>query len=187
MSQPKPTKKNKIVAELVDFVKMLAISLVVVYLCTQFFIRPVRVEGDSMYPSLHNNSVGFTNVLTYRLQGLDRFDVAIVYIPEKKEHLVKRVIGMPNETVQFIDDQLYINGQMVEEQFFDSQYKASQSKSGLFTQDFGPITLKENEYFLMGDNRPYSSDSRYYGPFDEKQIKGKDVVVLFPFQWIGVN
>lgn len=172
--------------EILDFLKMLAVSITVVFLCTQFLIRPVRVDGDSMYPTLHNNAIGFSNILTYRMQGLERFDVAIIYVPEKKEYLVKRVIGLPQETIQYIDDQLYVNGEPVAEEFFDEAYKKSQSQNGSFTADFGPVTLGEDEYFMMGDNRPYSSDSRRYGPFKVQQIKSKNVVVLFPFQWIGV-
>ena len=171
--------------EIWEFVKMLLISIVVVFLCTRFLIRPVRVDGDSMYPTLHNNAIGFSNILTYRMQGLKRFDVAIIYVPEKKEHLVKRVIGLPGETVEYRQDQLLINGEIVEEDFFD--YKRSQSTNGIFTQDFGPVTLAEDEYFMLGDNRPYSSDSRWYGAFKKEQIKAKDVVVLFPFQQIGVH
>lgn len=173
--------------EIWEFVKMLLISIVVVFLCTRFLIRPVRVDGDSMYPTLHNNAIGFSNILTYRMQGLKRFDVAIIYVPEKKEHLVKRVIGLPGETVEYRQDQLLINGKIVEEDFFDEDYKRSQSTNGIFTQDFGPVTLAEDEYFMLGDNRPYSSDSRLYGAFKKEQIKAKDVVVLFPFQQIGVH
>ena len=173
--------------EIWEFVKMLLISIVVGFLCTRFLIRPVRVDGDSMYPTLHNNAIGFSNILTYRMQGLKRFDVAIIYVPEKKEHLVKRVIGLPGETVEYRQDQLLINGKIVEEDFFDEDYKRSQSTNGIFTQDFGPVTLAEDEYFMLGDNRPYSSDSRWYGAFKKEQIKAKDVVVLFPFQQIGVH
>ena len=135
--------------EIWEFVKMLLISIVVVFLCTRFLIRPVRVDGDSMYPTLHNNAIGFSNILTYRMQGLKRFDVAIIYVPEKKEHLVKRVIGLPGETVEYRQDQLLINGEIVEEDFFDEDYKRSQSTNGIFTQDFGPVTLAEDEYFML--------------------------------------
>ena len=172
--------------EILDFLKMLLISAVAVFLCTQFLIRPVRVEGDSMYPTLHDGSVGFSNILTLRLQGLQRFDIAIVYIEERDEYLVKRVIGLPGETVEVREDQLLINGEVVEEPFLDGEYRASQSREGSFTADFGPVTLGMDEVFLMGDNRPYSSDSRRYGAFKLDQIKAKDVVVLFPFQWFGI-
>ena len=84
------------------------------------------------------------------------------------------------------EDQLLINGEVVEEPFLDSEYRASQSREGSFTADFGPVTLGMDEVFLMGDNRPYSSDSRRYGAFKLDQIKAKDVVVLFPFQWFGI-
>lgn len=151
------------------------------------FNPAVRVDGDSMYPTLHNNAIGFSNILTYRMQGLKRFDIAIIYVPEKKEYLVKRVIGLPGETIEYRQDQLLVNGEAVAEDFFDQDYKRSQSANGSFTQDFGPVTLADDEYFMLGDNRPYSSDSRWYGPFKKEQIKAKDVVVLFPFQQIGVH
>ena len=108
-------------------------------------------------------------------------------MPEKKEYLVKRVIGLPGETIEYRQDQLLVNGEAVAEDFFDQDYKRSQSANGSFTQDFGPVTLADDEYFMLGDNRPYSSDSRWYGPFKKEQIKAKDVVVLFPFQQIGVH
>ena len=97
------------------------------------------------------------------------------------------MIGLPGETIEYRQDQLLVNGEAVAEDFFDQDYKRSQSANGSFTQDFGPVTLADDEYFMLGDNRPYSSDSRWYGPFKKEQIKAKDVVVLFPFQQIGVH
>ena len=168
------------VLEIWDFLKMPLISIVVVFLCTQFLIRPVRVDGDSMYPTSHTTRSA-VHILTYRSQGLKRFDVAIISHSEKKEYLVKRVVGLPGGTIEYRQDQLWVDGEVVKEDFLDADYKRSQSVNGSFTQDFGPVTLAEDEYFMLGDNRPYSSDSRWYGPFKKEQIKAKDVVVLFPF------
>lgn len=162
--------------EIWEFVKMLLISIVVVFLCTRFLIRPVRVDGDSMYPTLHNNAIGFSNILTYRMQGLKRFDVAIIYVPEKKEHLVKRVIGLPGETVQIKNGQIYIDDKPLEADKGLGQV----SLAGLAEN---PVVLEEDEYFLLGDNRDSSEDSRFVkiGNVKRRQIRGKVWLRLIPF------
>ena len=174
--------------EILDFVRMFLISAAVLLAVTHFIVQPIRVQGNSMYPTLHDNAVGFSNVLLYRLQGVDRFDVVVLYLEEKDEFLVKRIVGLPGETVEYKADQLYIDGEPVEEDFLDPDYVAGQkSQFEYFTGDFGPVTLGEDEYYALGDNRPYSSDSRYYGPFKKEQIRTKDAVILFPFSQIGVH
>ena len=182
-------KKDKINwrEEILDFLRMFLISAAVLLVVTHFVIQPIRVQGNSMFPTLHDQSVGFSNILLYHLQGLDRFDVVVVYIEEKDEFLVKRVVGLPNETIEYRADQLYVNGEAVQEDFLDPEYCATHKQGENFTADFGPVTLGEDEYFALGDNRPNSSDSRVYGPFKKEQIKTKDAVILFPFSQIGVH
>ena len=103
---------------------------------------------------------------------------------EKKEYLIKRVIGLPGETVEYRNNQLYINGEPVEEPFLDASYTSTYP--GTFTSDFKTEKLGEDEYFCMGDNRPHSSDSRYYGAFHKSDIVSKGVFVIYPFKAFGV-
>jgi len=138
-----------------------------------------------MYPELSDTSVGFSNVVGYNISGLKRFDIVIIYVAEKDEYLVKRVIGLPGETVSYKDGKLYINGEYVKEDFLDQTYVSSYN--GTFMADVSPITIGDDEYYCLGDNRPHSSDSRYYGPFKKENIKSKGIFIFWPFSNFGVE
>lgn len=177
------TLGQKILYEVLDIAKIFVICFVVIFLITNFLVKPIRVEGSSMYPTLKDGELGLTNVFGVKFQSVNRFDVVILYNEERKEHWVKRVIGLPNDVVEAKDDILYINGEAVDQTFLDESYVEDTKKQyqSNFTSDFGPITLKEDEYWLMGDNRVRSEDSRMHGPFKESELVGKDVLILFPF------
>ncbi len=115
-----------------------------------------------------------------KFQSVNRYDVVIIYNEERGEYWVKRVIGLPGDTVESKKDILYINDKPVEQQFLDQSYVQSMQKEGQFTSDFEKVTLQEGEYWLMGDNRPRSEDSRIHGPFKESELVGKDVMILYP-------
>lgn len=118
----------------------------------------VMVNGYSMEPNYHD-----TNLILgeKHFEYLNRFDVVIINSVEGKTVLIKRVIGLPGETIQYKDNQLFVNGNYVEDVY----------GTGL-TENF-KVTLDENSYFCMGDNREHSRDSRYYGYFDKKEIMAK--------------
>ena len=104
-------------AELIDLIKTMVFSLIVVFLITTFVAKPVKVNGDSMYPQVKDEQVGFSMV--FGKNQIERFDIVVVYIEEANKYLVKRVIALPNETVSYKDSQLYINGVAVDEAFLD--------------------------------------------------------------------
>ena len=170
--------------ELIDLAKTMVFSLVVVYGITTFVAKPVKVNGDSMYPQVKNEQVGFSMV--FGKNQIERFDIVVVYIEETNKYLVKRVIGLPGETVSYKDSQLYVNGVAIEEDFLDDEYVLSQSSSMNFTGDL-ETALGSDEYFLLGDNRPYSKDSRSYGAFEKEDIISKGLFVLYPFNEFGVK
>ncbi len=184
-TEPNTKKQETFLDGVWDFLKTLLISMIVVYTVTTFFVRPVQVIGTSMYPTLESNAIGFANIIGRKMDGLKRFDIAIIRIEEKNEYIVKRVIGLPGETVSYQNDVLYINGEAVEEPFLDPSYMASFEAP--FTNNIEPITLKEGEYYCLGDNRPASRDSRYYGPFTEDKIVAKGTLIIYPFQNFGVK
>jgi len=165
-----------------EFVKSLVLSIVFVLLLTTFVVKPIRVNGSSMYPNLKDKEVGFSNILSIKVFGVKRFDVVIVYVDELKEYLVKRVIGLPGEIVEFKNDTLYIDNKAISEPFLSDTYMNSVKGyfNGIFTNSFGPIILGDDEVWLMGDNRPYSSDSRRFGAFKLKKIISKDAYIIFP-------
>ena len=169
--------------------KSLLLAILIVFIINKWFFKPVQVVGNSMYPNLQNGQHGFSSVINLNMEDLQRFDVVVV--KTEKEYLVKRVIGLPNEKLEFRNDKLYINDQEIAQTFLDQAYvKSMTQNNGYFTNNFGPIQLSENEYFLMGDNRPVSIDSRYpqYGPFQKEDIISKDMMIFWPFnqfEWIG--
>lgn len=175
--------------ELLEYAKTFVICAMCVYLFTMFVAKTVVVVGSSMYPTLEDGEFGITNVFSAKFLDIERFDIVIVYIEELDEYWVKRVVGLPGETISCKNDVLYIDGDEVKQPFLDKNYVNDEiSEHGAFTRDFNEITLGEDEYFLMGDNRNHSSDSRVedIGPFTRDQIVGKDVLILYPFDKIKI-
>lgn len=135
-----------------------------------------------MYPTLKDQSLGFANILSYQLFGVDRFDVVIVYVAALDEYLVKRVVALPNEVVEVRNDKLYVDGVLIEQNFLNQTYLREFIQ---FTTSFGPLKVGENEVFLLGDNRPYSSDSRVFGAFNLDDVIAKDTYIFYPFDEIN--
>ena len=178
-------KKQGIKYELLDLLKTFIICFIAVFLLTTFVVKPVRVDGRSMYPTLEDGEVGLMKVFSAKFTDIDRFDVVVAYNEESGENWVKRVIGLPGDTVYAKDDVVYVNGLPIEEPYLDTDYvNQIRERGDYFTQDFDKITLGEDEYFLMGDNRVVSYDSRRVGPFKRDDIKGKGIFILYPFDKI---
>ena len=207
----KKSKKNELryneddertlLEDILDFVKVFVISAIVILLFVNFVAHPVRVDGRSMYPTLKDGEFGFTNVGGVLLNGVERGDIVVVTMKEEgqKTHWVKRVIGLPGETVSCVNDVVYINGKVLDEtKYIDPDYRQSLvDKFGYFNkvpnadntnvEDFEEVKLGDDEYYVMGDNRPYSKDSRYVGPVKKSQIFAKKMLVLLPISDIGVK
>ncbi len=162
-----------------DFLKdvlEVAISVVVLtFVLTTFILIPVQVDGQSMVPTLLDKERGYSFIITKNL-GVKRFDIGVLNVNDEKL-LVKRCIGLPGETIEFRDNKLYVNGEFMEQEFLEDD---------VVTNDY-EITLGEDEYFFMGDNRSHSRDSRYYGPFSLKDIRATKLFVVFPFSKFGMK
>jgi signal peptidase I len=179
---------DRFIKGLKEIIKNLVFYLVIVIILTQFVFRPFRVDGDSMYPSIKNGELGFSDAVSLKIQGVKRFDIVIVYSEATNKFILKRVIGLPNDIVQYDNDTLYVNGKKVEETFLNQDHVNKMTDNGSldFTDDFGPITLANDEYFLMGDNRMRSTDSRHTGPYKIDDFMSKNGVVFFPFNRMRV-
>ncbi len=187
--------------DILDFVKVFVVSAIVILLFVNFVAHPVRVDGKSMYPTLKDGEFGFTNVGGVLLNGVERGDIVVVTMEEdgQKTHWVKRVIGLPGDTVTCVNDVVFINGKVLDEtQYIDPDYRQScVDKFGYFNKvpnedntdvkDFDEVKLDNDEYYVMGDNRPYSKDSRYVGPVKKSQLFAKNMLVLLPFSDMGVK
>lgn len=157
---------KRIIKELIPYI----IIVVVVVLIRSFIATPVRVDGDSMNKTFKNGDI----LILYKLSKIERFDVIVLHEEKDNEKIIKRVIGMPGDTVAIKDGEIYINDEKIDDEYAYGM-----------TSDYDRITLKSDEYFILGDNRLISKDSRYFGPIKEKEIKGKVVFRIFPFSKFG--
>jgi len=150
-----------------------------------FFLgRPFTVSGASMYPTLHNGD----RMVLSKVGDIHRFDVVILKAPDENVEYIKRVIGMPGDTIEMKSGVLYINGKKVDQPFINSEALAKQT---VFMDDFtlesltGESKVPEGKYFVLGDNRGVSKDSRMIGFIDRSAIEGKAVFTIWPFGRIG--
>ena len=193
--------ERTLLEDILGIIKVFVVSAIVILLFVNFVAHPVRVDGKSMYPTLKDGEFGFTNVGGVLLNGVKRGDIVVVTMEEKgqKTHWVKRVIGMPGDTISCVNDIVFINGKVLDEtQYIDPDYRQScVDQFGYFNkvpnadntdvQDFEEVKLGDDEYYVMGDNRPYSKDSRYVGPVKKSQLFAKKMLVLLPISDIGVK
>lgn len=193
--------ERTLLEDILGFIKVFVVSAIVILLFVNFVAHPVRVDGRSMYPTLKDGEFGFTNVGGVLLNGVKRGDIVVVTMEEKgqKTHWVKRVIGMPGDTISCVNDIVFINGKVLDEtQYIDPDYRQScVDQFGYFNkvpnadntdvQDFEEVKLGDDEYYVMGDNRPYSKDSRYVGPVKKSQLFAKKMLVLLPISDMGVK
>ncbi len=161
-----------------EWTKAFLIAIGLAAIIRYFIIAPIVVDGESMMPTLHNGDWMIVN----KIGGPERFDIVVFHAPENKDY-IKRVIGLPGDTVEYKDDKLYINGKYYEEPYLD-EYK--QQEPGPLTPDFtleeitGRKTVPEGEIFVLGDNRLYSKDGRHIGTVSMDEIVGDTNVVFWP-------
>lgn len=160
--------------ELLEWVAVFAVAAVVVLLALRFVVEPIKVDGHSMEDTLMPNEYVLVTKYEYLREPPQRFDVVSCKYPRNNKSFVKRVIGLPGETVALTGGELYINGQHIE-QPFDLRKESD---------DFGPETVPEGHYIVMGDNRLVSVDSRdpSVGPLPSSAITGHVRRVIFPVE-----
>lgn len=157
-----------------EFIPYLVIILIVV-LIRCFVVTPVRVSGTSMYPTLKNNDI----VLLKKFdKNIERFDIVVFNYNNSK--LIKRVIGLPGETVKYVNGILYINNKKIDD------VKLDVSTDNFFLEELGYDVIPDDYYFVLGDNRGVSQDSRIIGLISKKDICGVGVFRLFPLNKICV-
>ncbi len=157
---------KKYLLDVWEVLETLIVAFVSILLIYEFVAQPFKVEGVSMQPNFQNGDYLLVDELTYRFQNPERGQVIVFHNPQDvKEYYIKRIIGLPGDTVTIENNQVYVNGKLLHESYLPP---------GLPTPGNETVVLKKNpaQYFVMGDNRILSYDSRYWGPVDRNLIVG---------------
>ncbi|MBI4470436.1 MAG: signal peptidase I [Acidobacteria bacterium] len=158
----------------------LTFSILIAILVIVFVVQPVRVEGTSMLPRLHDGERIFVNKFVYRFEKIERGDIVVFWWPnDPSKSFIKRVIGLPGQTVSVRDGVVYIDGEAHEEEYLDGVYHRRHDH-------MPPVYVKEHHFFVMGDNRDASNDSRVWGLVPEKYIYGRAIFRYWPLENVGV-
>jgi signal peptidase I len=144
-----------------------------------FLYQPVRVEGTSMQPELRDQDRLFINKFAYRFEGISRGDVVVFHYPrDPSKSYIKRIIALPGDTLSIDEGRVYVNGKRVEEPYVPRRYRDARS--------LPHTVIPDGDYFVMGDHRSISSDSRDFGPVERDLIYGKAAFVYWPADNMGV-
>ncbi len=156
-----------------------AVSIIVSVFIIVFLYQPVRVEGTSMLPMLEDQDRLFINKMAYRVGEIHRGDVVVFLYPhDHQKSYIKRVIAVPGDDLRIDHGRVYVNGDQVVERYVPSRYTDDRSQP--------ESVIPPNEYFVMGDHRSISSDSRDFGPVERSLIYGKAAFVYWPIDQAGV-
>ena len=173
-------KKKSVMKEILSWVLTLGSAVVIALLIRTFLFEPIRVDGESMCDTLQNNEIMFVTKPEYLFGEPQRGDVVICKYPGRTENFVKRLMAVPGDTIEVRENVVYVNGEKLDETYLTP----SRNKNG-FTM--AAMTLTDDQYFVMGDNRDNSHDSRNYYGWDKpatltrSQIVGHVRFVVFPF------
>lgn len=176
--------KEKAVREILGWVVYIAIVICATYLIVNFVGQRTRVSGSSMLPTLSDSDNLIVDKISYRFRDPERFEVVVFpYRAMEETYYIKRIIGLPGETVQIIGGYIYIDGKKL-----DESYGLEVIDSDKYGNAASPITLGEDEYFVMGDNRNGSMDSREsaVGLIHKDEFIGRAWIRIWPLKSIGV-
>src|SRR5215217_7803798 len=179
--KPEDASRNDLWSEARLLLRDLIFALMIAALVVVFIVQPVKVEGTSMLPRLHDGERIFVNKLIYYgLPELERGDIVVFWFPnDPTKSYIKRVIGLPGETVQLRAGRIFVNGKELQEPYLEHALNVAAA-------DEPPVYVKPHYYFVMGDNRDNSSDSRSWGLVPEKYIYGKALFRYWPLSKAGV-
>jgi signal peptidase I len=153
-------------------------AILIALLINVFVGQATRVEGQSMEPNLHTDQRLVVEKVSYRFHGPQRYDIVVLKLPSQGDDLlIKRVIGLPGETVEIRDGQVYINGELLDEAFLEAETQPGRS---------GQVTVPPLHVYVLGDNRNHSNDSRSFGPVAIENIVGRAWLSYWPPESVGV-
>lgn len=175
-AKPRPT--GRAAALFSAWVRDLVISLAISAFIIVFLYQPVKVEGTSMMPSLDDQERIFINKFVYRIEPIQRGDIVVFRYPrDPQKSFIKRVIGVAGDHVRIVDGRVYLNGKMLVEDYVPRIYRDDRS--------YPDVVVPQDCYFVLGDHRSLSNDSRDFGPVDSTYIYGKAVFGYWPMDKVG--
>ena len=188
MKKENKNRKKSIQSQLLSFVIHIAVGVLAGLLIVTFLIQKSSVEGLSMAPSLQDHDVVLVEKVSQYFRAFERGDIVVLDAShlkgfDVKEDIVKRIIGLPGETIRISEGEVYINGMLLTEEYLTPDMKTYPTFSD--KEEALEVTLSENEYFCMGDNRENSLDSRILGVFPKEKIKGRAIFRIQPFESFG--
>ena len=173
---------KKIILYFIETVIVFALT----YVVFDYMVLPVTINGSSMDNTLEHGDIVLLNALQSSKDDIERFDIVVAHSSLLHEEIIKRVIGLPGDHLKMVDDVLYVNDMVVNETYLDERFVYESQlryNTDYFTDDF-EVTLRDDEYFLLGDNRLKSTDSRVLGPFSSDDILGIGGLIVYPFDHI---
>ena len=175
VTQPEPNVLHTLSTWIRDLIICGFISLFIIL----FVYQPVKVEGGSMEPGLEDQERIFINKLVYRFEGIERGDIIVFRYPrDTHKSFIKRVIGLPGDRIRISYGHVYVNDQQIPEPYVPSEY--------LDARSFEEMVVPRNAYFVLGDHRSMSNDSRDFGPVMRGYIYGKAVFGYWPMEKLGI-
>ncbi len=181
-------KKKGVFSELISFLLYIGVAMAVTFFIINFVGQRTVVSGPSMQNTLHDGDNIILDKISYRLHKPERFDIIVFPVPEVEKHYIKRVIGLPGETVQIINGFVHVSDEEGRlkplEESYGSEIILDMENGGYLTTH--PVKLGENEYYVLGDNRNNSIDSTEMGPISGDIIEGRAWVRIYPFDSVGV-
>jgi signal peptidase I len=176
---PAPIPESGNLRALRTWVRDLILAFLVLFLTGLFLYQPVKVEGGSMEPGLEDQERIFINKLVYRFESIERGDIIVFRYPrDTRKSFIKRVIGVPGDRIRISYGHVYVNGEELSEPYVPPDYQDARS--------FSEIIVPNNAYFVLGDHRSMSNDSREFGPVMRSYVYGKAVFGYWPMEKLGV-
>ena len=167
---------------ILDALEPVVLAFAIFMMVYLFLFHPHKVDGNSMYPNFHDREYILTDKISYQRGDPQRGDVVVFHAPPPyTSDFIKRIVGMPGETVMVQAGYVYVNGQKLQEMYLPDTY-ATTEKS--FLREGVPYKIPDSYYMVFGDNRGYSSDSREWGPISKKAIVGKAMFRYWPMDRI---
>lgn len=169
---------------LFDIIETIVVALAIFVVCYLFLFQPHQVKGNSMLPNFHDGEYILTDKISYRINKPQRGDVVVFKAPRNEEvDYIKRIIGLPEDEISIENNAVYLNGVLLEEKYLPSDFATF---AGTFLNEGTKVNIPVDNYFVLGDNRNHSSDSREWGFVSKNEIIGKTFFRYWPLNRFGI-